>query len=385
MLVGWQSHDANGEIGLIGAHKLWVFDRLADKLTDSLSLQYLFYPSSFLLSFRRWFQEADIVQLYNTHGGYFSHTALPFLSRRKPIVWRLSDMWPMTGHCVYSYGCERWKTGCGSCPIVHEYPALRQDRTALLWRIKQRVYQASNLTIVAPSQWMAGLVKESPLLGRFPVHVIPNGLDPEVFRPIPKQAAREVLGLHPERKVVLFGAHFASERRKGGALLLEALARLHQDIELLVIGRGATQFESSAFPVRCLGPIHDDQLLAAVYSAADVFVLPTLADNLPNTVLESMACGTPVVSFEVGGVPELVRHMETGYVARYGDPADLAEGLQRLLGSQELRATLGSRCRQVVEQNYRLDLQARRFLELYHALIERRQARKGILKKSGHE
>ena len=376
MFVGWKSADADEDVDLIGAHKLWVADRIVDRLTQRLSLQYLGYPSSFALRFRRWFREADVVQLYNTHGGYFSHMALPFLSSQRPVVWRLSDMWAMTGHCVYSYECERWKTGCGSCPILADYPALRHDRTALLWRIKHQVYRRSFLTIVAPSRWIAGLAQESPLMRDFPVHVIPNGLDVNVFRPIPQRAAREVLGLDPEKRFILFGAHYASERRKGGLLLTQALEQLASagqiSIELLVIGRDAQQWEGlSRFPVRSLGPLHDDQLLATVYSAADVFVLPTMADNSPNGIIESMACGTPVVSFGVGGVPELVRHLETGYLAKPQDATDLAKGLQMLLDDAPLRSRMGQRCREVVEQEYTVDLQARRFLDLYYEVIER--------------
>ena len=366
----------DGDVGLIGANRLWVLDRLIGKMTDRLSLQDLFYPSSFVLPWRRWCREADLIQLYNTHGGYFSYTMLPRLSRRRPVVWRLSDMWPMTGHCAYSFDCERWKTGCGSCPILSDYPALRRDRTALLWRVKQRIYQRSFLTLVAPSRWIAHWAQQSPLLGRFPVHVIPNGLDAEVFRPIPKSSAREVLGLAANRRVVLFGAHFASERRKGGQLLIEALEhfaeRAEVDLELLIMGR---ESHVGSFPGRFtlkrLGQIRDDQLLATVYSAADVFVLPTLADNMPNGVLESMACGTPVVSFRVGGVPEAVRHMETGYLARSMDAGDLAQGLRLLLENPDLRTAMGRRSREVVEQEYSLELQAKRLLELYHEVIER--------------
>jgi len=374
MLVGWRVTDDGTDIRLVGDHRLWMLDRLAGRLTERLSLQYLWYPSSFALPFRAWLRDADVVQLSNLHGGYFSHTVLPRLSRGRPVVWRLDDMWAFTGHCAYDLGCGRWKTGCGSCPILSDYPALRHDRTALLWRVKQRIYDRSSLTLVVPSRWMAGLVRESPLLQRHPVHVIPYGLDTEVFRPIPQAAARNVLGIDPARRVVLFGAHFASERRKGGEVLLDALARLpaqvQQRLELLVIGRESEHIRGQIpCPVRWLGALKDDRLLATVYAAADVFVLPTLADNLPNTILESMACGTPVVSFDVGGVAEAVRHRDTGYVARAGDAADLAEGIRLLLDDDAMRQRLGRRSHEVAEQEYGLELQARRFLALYEGLV----------------
>ena len=379
MLVGWKVMHDDHAIGFIGDHRLWMADRLCDRIWEPLSLQYLFYPSSFSLRWRHWYREADVVQLYNTHGGYFSHTVLPALSRRRPVVWRLSDMWPMTGHCAYSFDCERWKTGCGRCPILADYPALRHDRTALLWRIKQRVYRHADLTIVAPSRWLAGLVRQSPLLSRFPVHVIPNGLDTQVFRPIEKGAARKVLGMEPGTPAVLFGAHFATDRRKGAELFRQALSRLTEarraKFELLIMGRESERWTAPAgVSLRRLGPIRDERLLATVYAAADLFVLPTLADNLPNGMIESMACGTPVVAFEIGGVPEAVRHMDTGYLARYKDVEDFSRGVALLLDDADLRQKMGRRCREVVEHDYSFQLTARRFLDLYRELIARRRS-----------
>ncbi len=374
MLVGWK-YGKEQDVALVGSRPVRIFDRLCNKAADWLSLQYLFLPSSRLLPFHRWVREADVIQLYNTHGGYFSHTILPALSRVRPVVWRLSDMWPMTGHCAYSFDCERWKTGCGSCPILSDYPELRHDRTALLWRIKQRVYHRSRLTLVAPSKWMAELARESPLLRAFPVHVIPNGLDTDVFHPVARSMARETLGIHPDRRVVLFSAQFLVDRRKGLSLLTQALERIratqHGNLELLMMGQGADGWSPPiGLPVRRLGSIEDDRLLAMVYSAADGFVLPTLADNLPNSVLQSMACGTPVVSFRVGGVPEVVRHLETGYVAAYQDIEDLAHGIASLLEDAPLRARLGQQARAMIEAGHTLDAQAKRFIALYQQALE---------------
>lgn len=349
-------------------------DSMARRVTERLSLQYLLYPSSFGLLRHAWFREADVVQLYVTHGGYFSHTALALLTRRKPVVWRLSDMWAMTGHCAYSFDCERWKTGCGSCPLLSDEPALRVDWTAFLWRVKRWVYERSRLTLVAPSRWIAGLVAQSPLLQRFPVHLIPNGLDTDVFRPVPKAAAREVLGLDPSERVVLFSALDTAAPRKGGEFLRKALEILHaQDMQgcrLLVVGDGAESWRNVVrFPLTPMPVVRDDRMLAAIYSAADLFVLPTLAENLPNGILESMACGTPVVAFDVGGVGEAVRPMETGYLAQYMNADDLARGIGRLLEDEGVRQRLGRRCREVAEQEYSMDLQARRFQELYERIL----------------
>ena len=352
-------------------------DWLARRTTDALSLQYLFLPSSWKLLGHPWFRAADVVQLYNTHGGYFSHSVLGVASRRKPFVWRLSDMWPLTGHCCYSYDCDRWTTGCGACPLLADDPALKTDRTALLWRMKQRIYARANVTLVAPSRWIAGLAKQSPLVGHWPVEMIPNGLDLSVFRPISRAAAREVLGLPQDEQVVLFSSVETHAYRKGGTFVTEAVNMLkgktRKPFRLLVAGNRAREWETAVgVPVTAVDMVKDDQLLATLYSAADVFVHPALADNLPNGVLESLACGTPVVAFDVGGVGEAVRPMETGYLARCKDAADLAQGMARLLDDPELRRRLSGRCREIAEAEYDMGLQAKRFEELYRTVIHAR-------------
>jgi glycosyltransferase involved in cell wall biosynthesis len=255
---------------------------------------------------------------------------------------------------------------------------LRHDTTALLWKVKQRVYRRCDITVVAPSRWMASLVRESPLLGRFPLHFIPNGLDTEVFRPIPRTVAREVLGLKPDARVILTVGHDEEAPRKGGIYLREALQRLSgvlsSEVTLLVMGTSkAGWLNETGFSTCCVGTVSNDLFMAAVYSAADVFVLPTLADNSPNGVLESMACGTAAVAFNVGGVPEFVRHMETGYLGAYKDAEDLARGIALLLTDGELRERLGRRGRELVEAEHSLDLQARRFLDLYESLLHGRR------------
>lgn len=372
MLVG--RHAVGDEdVHLINRGLRWL-DRAFLRLTDALSLQYLFVPSSFLLPWRQWVREADVVQMYNTHGGYFSHLALVRLSRIRPVVWRLSDMWAMTGQCVYSYDCQRWKTGCGACPLLHEPMGLRRDRTAFLWQVKDRVYARCRITVVTPSRWLSELAQQSPLLARFPIVCIPNGLDPNVFRPMDKREARAALGLPADEQVLLFSAHSVAQRRKGGIELKAALgelARTHRSpVTLLLVGERSREFNAGAgFRLVPLDMVSDDTRMATIYSAADVFVLPTLADNLPNGVLESMACATPVVSFVVGGVPEAVRHMETGYLAAYRDTGDLARGIRLLLERPDLRARLGARCREVVEQEFTQELQAQRYKALYETIL----------------
>jgi glycosyltransferase involved in cell wall biosynthesis len=357
MLVG-QQRTADPTVRSIKRSTAWrAADRAAAAVTDPLDLQYVFYPSSFGVARDPWFRAADVVQLYNTHGSYFSHSALPLLSRRKPVIWRLSDMWALTGHVAYSYECERWRHGCGSCPHLAEYPRLKRDTTAALFRWKDLVYRHSRLTVVAPSTWLERIARESPLLGRFAVHHIPNGIDLETFRPHPRDEARAALGLDASRPTVLWSAEDLGDRRKGGREALAAAQRL-DGVQLVVAGRG--EAPAGALSLGLL----DDEQLALAYSAADVFLLPALAENLPNAALESIACGTPVVGFDVGGMADAVREGVSGRLVPVGDVPALVAAVSSLLESD-----LRRRCRALAEAEFDSAREARAFASLYEELI----------------
>jgi glycosyltransferase involved in cell wall biosynthesis len=371
---------ADPDVGFVhgGRPAVRGLDLLGRYVVDRLDLQYWWYPSSHLLPRHPWFHEADVIQLYNTHGGYFSHLALPRISRDRPVVWRLSDMWPLTGHCAYSHDCERWQTGCGSCPLLGEYPGLRRDTTALLWKAKKSVYDRSHLVLVVTNSWMAGLVKESPLLGRFPVRMIPNGVDTEVFRPVPKAIARESLGIPRHAKVVLFSAHVAATgTRKGGEFVRPALERVAasgiRDVLLVVLGERSEAWEESrSYRTLRLGFTQSDHLLATVYSAADVLLHPAVVENLAGGVIESLACGTPVVAFRVGGIPDVIRDGETGYLARLRDVEEISEGVRRILLARKMQAETADQCRRTIESGYTREVELQRFVSLYDEMVRER-------------
>jgi glycosyltransferase involved in cell wall biosynthesis len=372
MLVG-RKVTPDTDIRPLKRNLLWrVLDRASGELFDLLSLQYVFYPSSFGVLADAWFRSASVVQLHNLHGSYFGFTALPAISRLRPVVWQLHDQWGLTGHVAYSLDCERWRRGCGACPYLDEYPRLRNDTTALLYRLKDRVYSSSRLTLVVPSRWMADIVDASPLLGRFPVRYIPTGIDTAVFRPGDRDEARARLRLPLDRKIVFFAAANINERRKGLHLLAEALRRLEDPPLLLVAGSGTV---ARGIETRYLGSVLDEEVLADAYRAADLFAVPTLADVLTQTAPESIACGTPCLSFDRGGVIDVVRHLETGYHARFGDVDDLARGLTTLLGDEELLARLSVRCREIAETEFSVDLQVQRYAGLYEELLDGSPAR----------
>ncbi len=371
MLVG-RKVTRDEDIRPLKRNSFWRgLDRVTGGVLDRLSLQYAFYPSSFGVLADPWFREADVVQLHNLHGSYFSFTALPALSHRQPVVWQLHDQWAMTGHVAYSLDCERWRTGCGRCPYLGEYPRLQRDTTALLWRLKHLVYSRSRLSLVVPSRWMADLVARSPLLNRFEMHYVPTGIDIDVFRPASRDEARRRFGLPLDRHIVFFAAAHLNEKRKGLHLLIEALRRMENPPLLLVAGTGTI---GSAVESRSLGTISDESVLADAYRAADLFVVPTLADVLTQTAPEAVACGTPCVAFDRGGVVDVVRHLETGYQARFGDIDDFAQGISMLLEDRELLERMGRRCREVAEEEFAVAAQVRRYAELYDELAGRDRA-----------
>lgn len=345
---------------------------------DWLGLQYLLIPWSGEFLNHPWVREADVVQLHNLHGGYISHTVLPQLSQQKPVVWTLHDMWPLTGHCAYSFECTRWQTGCGACPDLKTYPDIRVDRTGYLWRRKHAIYAKSQLTLVTPSRWLAGLVRQSEGLGRFPVHHIPNGIDLDRYRQVPKAHARATLGLPQEMPLILFIAEYLDEPRKGGRELAQALARLPRELTtrvgFMTVGRGAASLRLPEHMSRFdLGFIENDALLPEYFSAADVVVCPSLADNLPNTILEAMACGTPAVAFASGGIPEVVRHLETGYLAAPGAIEAFARGLQLLVEDGALRQRLAEQGARLAQEEYSVGLQVQRYVDLYRDVAARFQ------------
>ena len=352
-------------------------DLRADRLQSRFGHQYQFVPSATGLARHPWFGEADVIQLYNLHGGYFPIRQLPLVGAKAPLVWRLSDMWPLTGHCAYSGSCERWRDGCGACPDLATYPGIGRDRTAELWAQKRELYRDCRLTFVAPSSWTEALAKASPLAAGRRVLRIPNGIDAGVFRPVDaggRRAARAQFGIDPAAKAILFVAHGLDRNpRKGGDHLIEALSRLPgaKDITLMLAGVGGETWQNRlASPIRSLGYLGDNAALAGAYAAADLIVAPSIVENLPNTVLEAMSCGTPAVAYDTGGMRDAVQHQVTGYLARHGDAADLAQGIGMLLADDALRMRFGAASRAYIEREHTLALQARRYVDLYAEILD---------------
>jgi glycosyltransferase involved in cell wall biosynthesis len=196
------------------------------KPAQAMGLSYLPLISSFAIAQHPFYQAAEVLQLHNLHSGFFNYLALPKLTQHKPAVWTLHDMWALTGHCSYSYECDRWKSGCGQCPHPETYPAIKVDNTHLEWKLKSWVYGQSNLAIVAPSSWLVKQAQQS-ILNRFAIHHIPHGIDTSLYQPLDPQKCRHLLGIPTDKRhVLLFVAFSLKEARKGADLLIQALQGL---------------------------------------------------------------------------------------------------------------------------------------------------------------
>lgn len=290
---------------------------------------------------------------------------------RRPVIWTCHDMWPMTGGCHYSGACDRYTHQCGRCPVLHS--DRDDDLSRRVWQRKAKALRGSNFTLVCPSRWMAGCARSSSLFSDVRVEVIPNGIALETFRPLNRLMAREVLGLPQDKRIVLFGA-WENSPRKGLHLLIAALRLLccegwRDRLEPVIFGFDKpSDHLDSGLRTHYLGLLHDPLSLALAYSAADVFVVPSIDENLPTTAIEAIACATPCVGFRTGGLPDIIEHWKNGYLAEPYDPADLASGIAWVLESENRRRCLGERGRQKAQEEFSNQRCAERHVKLYREL-----------------
>ena len=313
----------------------------------------------------------DIVNLHWVNFGYFRLEAIAKI--KAPIVWTLHDMWALTGGCHYSGQCDGYKFSCGKCPPLSSNR--EWDLSRWVWQRKSKAWQNTNFTIVAPSNWLAKCAQNSSLFQGSRIEVIPNGLDITKYKPVNRQEARQWLGLPSDKKLLLFGAVNAlSDARKGFDLLKRALTDLsHSEwgnrLELLVFGSDNPS-ELADLPLKshCIGKLSDDIALALIYAAADAFIAPSREDNLPNTVMEALACGTPCVAFDIGGMADMIEHEGNGFLARPFEIEDLSKGVTWILENEERHQRLGQQARKKVEAEFSYERQAKQYLSLFKDL-----------------
>jgi glycosyltransferase involved in cell wall biosynthesis len=287
-------------------------------------------------------KKADIIYIHWALHGFLNLRSIEKLAQlKKPVILFMHDMWAITGGCHYSFECEKYKSKCTNCQF---FPGTnnKDDLSTKAFEKKLELYSKyDNLYFVSPSKWLYNCAKESFLTRNKPLFCIPNVLDDQIFKPFSKEVAKKILNIPKEKKVIAFGAMSLQSPYKGWAYLKTALEILSKeegsdDIVVLLFGSSYNKkvADSIPFETKFAGYLQDEYSLAVVYNAANVFVAPSLADNLPTTILESLNCGTPVVSFEVGGIPDMISHKENGYLAKYKDAADIAAGIQYCIQNQ---------------------------------------------------
>ncbi|MDJ1504148.1 glycosyltransferase family 4 protein [Xanthocytophaga agilis] len=321
--------------------------------------------------------QADVLHLHWIHFGFLSLESLKrLLSLNKPIVWTLHDMWAMTGGCHYSGTCAHYLSHCHECPFL-KYPS-EKDLSYRVFEKKKALLQNAPIHFVTCSQWLADKARQSALLRQFPVIAIPNPIDTELYKPMDVLALREKLGLPLDKKLLLFGAMNTQDPRKGFAYLEKALNQLYEadknlkeQIELVIFGKAEEEIlRRLPFYVHDYGSVKGDTALVELYNVCDAMVLPSLEDNLPNTVMEALSCGTPVVAFDTGGLPEMIDHMNSGYLALYQSAEDLSKGILFVLEEQR-KISLQEHARKSVLERFTEERIAGRYQSLYHSLIHK--------------
>ena len=321
----------------------------------------------------REFREADVVHLHWVNQGMLSLQGIrKILDSGKPVVWTMHDVWPATAICHLTLGCRNFMTRCRRCKYLPGKGG-ENDLSAQVWRRKQQLLKDRNIVFVACSKWLQGEARKSALLAGQRIDCIPNPIDLHVFRPANKQNARKALQLPTDKRLILFVSQRVTNVNKGMDFLVEAcrqLAEEHPEMKLntgvVILGGHADELEGKLpFEVFPLGYVSDIRRIVEVYRAADVFVLPSLSENLPNTIMEAMACGVPCVGFRVGGIPEEIDHMKNGYVAAYRDAADLAKGIGWVLDECDYTAVSAAAVSKVAS-NYSQANVAMHYIEIYN-------------------
>lgn len=316
--------------------------------------------------------EFDILQLHWVGESFVNFTE--FSNLKVPVVWTLHDCAAFTGICTYYESCNKYKTHCGDCPFLNS--GQEKDFSYEIFEQKLDRYKNIDFHIICPSHWLANSAKASRLLGHFPIHVIPNGIDTDFFFPISTEHAKNSLGLDSSKKVILFGGiAIDKDTRKGGQLLLDALKTFHSmvknpnDIQLLIFGADTMKVELP-FEATFLGYIDNEKFMRIAYSAADVTIVPSMYENLPTVILESMSCQTPVVAFDIGGNPDIVEHKQNGYLAKPYDVEDLALGLSFCL-DDTITTNLSENARNKIVKNFNINDITNRYINLYKGLLQK--------------
>jgi len=324
----------------------------------------------------REFKEADVIHLHWINQGMLSLKGIRRILRSgKPVVWTMHDIWPATAICHYARGCQAYTSRCHYCTLLPGKGG-DNDLSSVVWKRKERMLSEGNLSFVTCSRWLEGEAKRSALLRGHFITNIPNAIDTHIYAPKDKAEARRCLGLPEEGRYILFVSQRVTDVRKGVSYLIEAVSQLVEqrkeqliDTRILILGSHAEEVAGQlSLPADLLGYVGDNETIVNAYNAADVFVTPSLEDNLPNTIMEAMACGVPCVGFRVGGIPEMIEHQKTGYVAEIRNSADLAKGIGWVLCDADSKVLSAQSVRKVM-RDYSQTSVAMQYTEVYQQAL----------------
>ncbi|MBS0860886.1 glycosyltransferase family 4 protein [Providencia rettgeri] len=296
----------------------------------------------------------------------------------KPIVWTMHDMWPFCGAEHYSEDQHnpRWLVKYTKNNRTKNEKNIDIDK--IVWRRKLRAWKNQNMHIVSPSQWLANCAQQSALFQKYPINVIPNLLDTKIYQPLEKSFCRNILKLPHDKNIILFGAiGGGNDPRKGYQLLVDALMKLKHNIDTnsticVIFGQSAPKNPPNLpFETKWLGHIHDDETLALVYNSASVMIVPSKQEAFGQTASEALSCGTPVVSFAIGGLLDIITHKETGYLAEPFNTTDLAHGIEWILKDNMLQNQLGYMARKKAIENWSIDVITNKYIQLYENILEK--------------
>lgn len=320
------------------------------------------------------FKQADVIHLHWINQGMLSLKDIRrIIESGKPIVWTMHDMWPFTGICHYAGDCTKYTTQCNNCPAL--FKGSSDDLSFQTYLKKERMYKDANITFVACSQWLENMAKKSALINKQTITNIPNAINTNLFKPRKQQEVREKYQLPLDKKLLLFGSVKISDKRKGIDYLVEAckiLCSNHpefcKNLGVVVFGKESEQYASLfPFPIYSMNYVSNEKELVDIYNAVNLYVTPSLQDNLPNTIMEAMACGVPCVGFNVGGIPEMIDHLHNGYVAEYKSAEDFANGIYWTLTEGEYE-TLSEEANRKVAVCYSEGAIAKRYIEVYNKI-----------------
>jgi len=319
-------------------------------------------------------KDADVLHLHWINQGFQSINNLIRLSRLgKPVVWTLHDMWAFTGGCHYAGDCDHFTHQCGHCWMLKKPRA--RDISNKGWKRKMHLFSdKDSIVFITCSNWLAGVARKSSLLEGYRIEAIPNPIDTNIFAPQNDKVDRIKWTLPADKKIILFGAANIADRRKGLIYLVEALELLKKEygteVEIVIFGKNkAFDMDLLPYKVHQMGVVTSQDKLAELYSLADVFVTPAVEDNLPNTVMEALSCGTPVVAFNTGGIPDMVDHLKNGYLAEYKSAVDLAAGISFVLNEANA-VELSKNARNKVLQNFTNEIVAQKYMAVYQSLLK---------------